>query len=116
MDVKVTMDIAKVKNRIESATREAIFLTSEHALEDCNYYCKQDQDALISSSENHSDFENGLLIWKEPYARMQYYLDATRLDKNPNARKMWAHHAESVHGEEWRQVFDDAFKEFAREE
>lgn len=60
---------------------------STQALKDCNYYCKQDQDGLINSSIVHSDLENGVLIWKTPYARKQYYLDSACKDKNPNAKK-----------------------------
>lgn len=51
-----------------------------------------------------------------PYAKLQYYLDAAKTDINPNARKMWAHYAESVHGKKWNEVYQAAFRKYAKEE
>ena len=107
---KVTIDIRAVRSRIDNASSKALFITSQQALKDCNYYCKQDQSGLINSSITHSDFENGKLIWKTPYAKRQYYLDAVNKDKNPNACKMWAHKAKAVHSKEWNKIMQAAFK------
>ncbi len=117
MDIKVTVKLKRndVEERLKSAAEKAVFAASEQALEDSNYYCKQDQSTLISSSQTHSEPEKGILHWKTPYARMQYYLDAARKDVNPNARKMWAHYAHSVHGKEWQSIFENAFRKFAKE-
>lgn len=113
--VKIKIDTAKVKSRISAAKKKAMFDTAQQALKDCNYYCKEDQDGLINSSLTDSDFENGKLCWNTVYARKQYYLDAVRKDINPNARKMWAHHAESVHGKDWLAVFEAALRKYLKE-
>ena len=39
---------------MKGAMDKAIFATSEQALKDCNYFCKQDYGALILSSVIHS--------------------------------------------------------------
>ncbi len=114
--VKLNIDNAKIKSRISAAKKIAMFATSKQALDDCNYYCKEDQDGLINSSLTFSDFENGKLRWNTVYARMQYYLDSANTDINPNARKMWAHHAESVHGKDWQAVFEAALRKYLKEQ
>lgn len=106
--MKVTFDRNATKLRLQAANQKATFATATQALKDCNYYCKEDQEGLINSSISSSDLDNGLLIWNKPYAKMQYYLDSTSLDPNKNARKMWAHHAHSVHGEQWQAVYQAA--------
>lgn len=109
-NVKVTLNTKKIEERLLKQHKKAQYAMSTQALKDCNYYCKQDQDGLIGSSIIHSDLENGVLIWKTPYAKKQYYLDSARKDKNPNARKMWAHQASSEHKEDWLAIYDKVFK------
>lgn len=113
--VKININTAKIKSRISAAKKRAMHDTSQQALADCNYYCKKDQSSLIDSSQTYSDFENGKLCWNTVYARKQYYLDAARTDINPNARKMWAHHAESVHGKDWQVAFEAALRKHLKE-
>lgn len=114
-DVKITLDIAKATARLENAAEKSVFVVTEQALADCNQYCKQDQGGLIDSSLTHSEPEKGIMRWKTPYARLQYYLDAVRKDINKFARKMWAHHAASVHGTEWLEMMQAAFSKFSKE-
>lgn len=120
--VRVTFDKKSVKTRIQAANEKALFLTSEQALKDCNKYAPKDQGDLIRSSETHSQLDKGILIWSTPYSRYQYYgvamvgrapkvatntpLKYTKSDTH----KMWAHYARSVHGKEWREVYNKALK------
>lgn len=113
--MKVTFNMTAAKEKIENAGQKAVFIVTQQALKDCNYYCKQDTSELINSSILHSDFENGRLVWQTPYARYQYYLDNTRKDKNPNACKMWAHAAHAKHKKEWFDMMEKAFRKFAKE-
>lgn len=113
--VTITLNMAAVKERLQEAAQRAVADTTMAALKDCNNYCKQDQGQLIASSQIHSEPEKGILRWKTPYARRQYYLDAVRKNLNPNARKMWAHHAASVHGAEWLLRMQTAFTKYAKE-
>ena len=110
--MRVTLNVNAVKEKIENASKKAVFIVAQQALKDCNYYCKQDTSELINSSIIHSDFENGKLIWQTPYARYQYYLDNTRKDINPNACKMWAHVAHAKYKKEWFDMMEKAFRSF----
>lgn len=111
MSVTVKFDkeacIARVKGAAEG---KALLIASEQVLKDCNYYCKQDQGTLISSSITHSQPEKGKLIWKTPYAKKQYYLQTAHTDVNSNASWMWCHKAKAAHSKEWKKVFDTVFK------
>ena len=49
MRVEVDIRSSVTGADVSQATRKAIAMTSEQALKDCNYYCKQDTGALIQS-------------------------------------------------------------------
>lgn len=96
---------------VERATQRAIAMTSEQALKDCNFYCKQDTGALIDSTNIHSDIDGGVLKWVMPYAEFQYTFPPTRKDKNPNASPEWCGVAETNHKDEWDRVFANTHRE-----
>lgn len=111
MSFTVTFDKSACAARIrEAAEGRALFITSEQVLKDCNYYCKQDQGTLIDSSITHSVLEKGRLIWRTPYAKRQYYLNAANTDVNANAVWMWCHKAKAKHKKDWNKIYDTAFK------
>ena len=93
------------------AMGKAIAATSEQALKDCNFYCKQDYGALIESSHIHSDIDGGVLKWVTPYAEFQYKFPSARKDKNPNASPEWCNVAETNHKDEWDRVFANTHRE-----
>ena len=109
---RVVFDVGANSARLEGAVAQATHITAQQALKDCNYFCKQDQSTLVDSSITHSRLEDGKLIWHTPYARKQYYLRATRLEVNANARFMWAHYAATKHKDDWLAVFRAAFARF----
>lgn len=110
MSVHINIDREAIILRIKQAKSQALTITSNEALKDCNYYCKEDQEGLINSSLIHSEPEKGILRWDTPYAKRQYYLSSVNKDKNIHASKMWAHKARAKHGDEWKEKFERAFK------
>lgn len=113
MGITVKFDRNATVMRLENASKSAIFLTATQALKDSNYYCKMQSGDLINSSIRSSDLANGLLIWDTVYAQMQYYLDSTWKNTNPNAQKMWAHKAYSVNKDKWQEIMQAEFKRSA---
>lgn len=111
--MRVEFDIRSSVTRsdVERATQSAIEATSQQALKDCNFYCKQDTGALIQSSLIHSDIDGGVLKWVTPYAEFQYTFPPARKDKNPNASPEWCNVAETNHKDEWDRVFANAHRE-----
>lgn len=104
MSVEIQTDFAAIRAQIKTGAAQALPELSEQILQDCNYYCKQDQSTLISSSLTASDPAKGELVWDTPYAAMQYYLPAAVKDTNPNASSMWCHKAEDAYGEDWQKL------------
>ena len=93
---------------VDEAVKKAVAATSQRALKDCNYYCKQDYGALIQSSLIHSDINGGVLKWVTPYAEYQYTFPSARKDKNPNASPEWCAKAEGDFKDQWERVFANA--------
>ena len=108
MRVEVDIRSSVTGADVSQATRKAIAMTSEQALKDCNYYCKQDYGALIQSSLIHSDINGGVLKWVTPYAEYQYTFPSARKDKNPNASPEWCAKAEGDFKDQWERVFANA--------
>lgn len=111
ISISAVMKLNDVSGKLRQASQYGQFAVSEQALKDCNYYCKQDTGALISSSLIHSDLNNGILRWVTPYAEYQYKLPATRRTKNPNAHPEWCQTAQSNHAGQWRRLLEKVIRE-----
>lgn len=137
MPVTVNINSAQIAVDIRAASEKARGITSQQALADCNEYVPDDQDALVNSSNIHSDILHGKLVWSTPYARYLYHgvlmVDPKtgsawaregqtkvkvspevqlKFDKrkNPKAGSHWCERAQADHGEEWRQIYETALR------
>ena len=137
MPVTVNINSAQIAVDIRAASEKALGITSQQALADCNEYVPDDQDALVNSSNIHSDILHGKLVWSTPYARYLYHgvlmVDPKtgsawaregqtkvkvspevqlKFDKrkNPKAGSHWCERAQADHGEEWRQIYETALR------
>ena len=52
MDLEINTDSFAVKAQIEADIQRVLPILSQQILQDCNYFCKQDQGGLIASSQN----------------------------------------------------------------
>lgn len=134
MPVKVSIDTNAVKMRIMAASGNAIADVSKQVLADSNEFCPEDHGVLINSSEIHSNFKKGLLVWSTPYARCLYYglLMVDSVTGSPWARKgstkvltdkplhyakgckLWCEKARETYSEDWRLIYQNAFKRHLR--
>ncbi len=137
MPVTVNINSAQIAMNIRAASGKALGITSQQALADCNEYVPDDQDALVNSSNIHSDILHGNLVWATPYARYLYHgvlmVDPKtgsawaregqtkvkvspevqlKFDKrkNPKAGSHWCERAQADHGEEWRKIYETALR------
>lgn len=130
MPVKVSINTNAVKMRIQGASEKAVAEVSKQVLADCNEFCPEDHGVLINSSEIHSNFKKGLLVWSTPYARYLYYglLMVDSITGSPWARKgsikvltdkplhyakgckLWCEKAREMYNEDWRLIYQNAFK------
>ena len=51
----IETDKAGIMAQVRTDVQHALPILSEQILQDCNYFCKQDQDGLINSSLTASD-------------------------------------------------------------
>lgn len=137
MPVTVNINSVQIAMNIRAASEKALGITSQQVLADCNEYVPDDQDALVNSSNIHSDILHGKLVWSTPYARYLYHgvlmVDPKtgsawaregqtkvkvspevqlKFDKrkNPKAGSHWCERAQADHGEEWRQIYETALR------
>ena len=129
MPVKVSMDTNAVKMRIQGASERAVAEVSKQVLADCNEFCPEDHGVLKNSSEIHSDFKKGLLVWSTPYARYLYYgiLMVDSVTGSSWARKgsmkvltdkplhyakgckLWCEKARETYNKDWQLIYQNAF-------
>lgn len=136
MGVKVTIDTNAVRMKLEAANKKARAETAKQILPDCNRFCPEDQSVLINSSISHSRYNDGLLVWVTPYARLQYYglLMVDSVTGSPWARKgtnkkltdkeltyhpkhsnstpskLWCEKARETYNEDWRLIYQNALR------
>lgn len=140
MPVKVSIDTNAVKMRIMAASGKALKETKGQILSDCNEFVPNDHGVLKDSSESHSYVmsffgETELrLVWSTPYARYLYYglLMVDSVTGSPWARKgstkvltdkplhyakgckLWCEKARETYNEDWRLIYQNAFKRHLR--
>ena len=73
MPVDIKIDKNKCVAKLENHFKGKMGLLASEILNDCNQYVKWDSGQLATSSLVHSQLEKGLLIWRTPYARRQYW-------------------------------------------
>lgn len=102
MAVKINISETGIARKIDKTWKQGLKMLSSQILKDCNMYCKEDTGMLISSSLIHSKLEEGLLIWRTPYAARQYYVIPTAYkDVNSNATWRWCEVAKNNHKNDW---------------
>ena len=102
MAVKINIDGDKIKYKIDRTVKNGIGMLSSEILRDCNKFCKEDTGMLIVSSYVHSRLNEGLLIWRTPYAARQYYeIPTAYKDVNSNASWRWCEVAKNLYKDKW---------------
>lgn len=109
MAVKIIRNDTRIRARVTGGKEKMVYAVAEQALRDCNYYCRQDQGTLISSSHSASVPREGRLIWNTPYAKRVYYTGTPSKDVNPNASLMWCETARAAFGKDWDKIAQKTF-------
>lgn len=110
--VKGKFDAQAAKARIDAAIRKAQMKLDQQVITDSNFYCPLKTGALQKSAQINTVIGSGLVVWKTPYARAQYYgvnFDRSK-DPNPNACAKWFEAAKARKMEQWRKLVDDTVK------
>ena len=105
-------DSAAAKRKFSGAIHKAQMKLDAQVLTDSNYYCPLKEGALQKSGIINTVLGSGLVVWKTPYARAQYYgvnFDRSK-DKNPNACAKWFEAAKARKVKQWEKLVNDTVK------
>lgn len=107
--MKMTINRAQVKAKIDGAWNKGLFALSSEILADCNEYVKRDQNTLRDSSLAASRLGKGILVWDTPYAKRQYWEIKTAL--TPGTTWKWCETAKRKHKDQWQKKAQRGFLE-----
>lgn len=103
---------AAAKARISAAIHKAQMKLDQQVITDSNFYCPLKTGTLQKSAVISTVIGSGLVAWKTPYARRQYYgVDFDRSkDPNPNATAKWFEAAKAHRLKDWEKLVNDTVK------
>ena len=80
-------------------------------MSDSNYFCPLKTGKLQQSAIINSQIGNGVLIWRTPYARRQYYdYHKPPYQPNPNACGKWVEAAKARWLDKWVRFVNERIK------
>ena len=108
--VTVRTNRNQVRAKITNKWKQTLFPLSAQILQDCNYYVKQDTGVVLASSQANSILKDGVLVWRTPYARRQYWeIQTAYPDVNPNASWQWCEKARAAFKGDWERLAQKLF-------
>lgn len=113
--VKENFDTQAAKARISAAIHKAQMKLDQQVITDSNYYCPlraAQGGTLQKSAQINTVIGSGLVVWRTPYARLQYYgvnFDHSK-SANPNACARWFEAAKARKMEQWEKLVNDTVK------
>ena len=103
---------AAAKRKFSGAIHKAQIKLDAQVLTDSNYYCPLKTGTLQKSGIINTVLGSGLVVWKTPYARRQYYgvnFDHSK-SANPNACAKWFEAAKARKVKQWEKLVNDTVK------
>ena len=113
--VKGSVNDAAAKAIISAAVHKAQTRLDQQVITDSNYYCPlraAQGGTLQKSAIINTVLGSGLVQWKTPYARAQYYgvnFDHSK-SANPNACAKWFEAAKARKLKDWEKLVNDTVK------
>ena len=110
--VTANFDEAAINAKLTAAIHKAQMKLDQQVITDSNYYCPLKTGTLQKSAQINTVIGSGLVIWRTPYARRQYYgveFDRSK-DPNPNACAKWFEAAKARKMKEWEKLVNDTIQ------
>ena len=110
--VKGNFNEAAIRARLKAAVKRAQMKLDTQVITDSNYFVPKDTTTLEKSAVISTVIGSGLVKWKTPYARRQYYgLDFDHSKQsNPSACAKWFEAAKARWLDKWRKLVNDEIK------
>lgn len=105
--VKKLVNGKLITEKITKECKTAQAKMEAQIIKDSNYYCPLKTGTLQKSAIINTVIGSGLIVWKAPYARAQYYgvnFDRSQ-DPNPNACAKWFATAKAKKLKQWLELF-----------
>lgn len=108
-------DSAAAKRKFSGAIHKAQMKLDQQVITDSNYYCPlraAQGGTLQKSAQINTVIGSGLVVWRTPYARRQYYgvnFDHSK-SANPNACAKWFEAAKARKVKQWEKLINDTVK------
>lgn len=108
VEVTFNLNEEEIKAKIRRRAAEVQIRLDAQVLKDSNRYVPLDTSNLQKSAIISTVIGSGLITWRTPYARAQYYgLPNKNTNTNPFAACKWFEVAKSKNIETWRKLLDD---------
>ena len=110
--VKGNFNEAATRARLKAAVKRAQMKLDTQVITDSNYFVPKDTTMLEKSAVINTVIGSGLVKWKTPYARRQYYglnFDHSK-QSNPSACAKWFEAAKARWLDKWRKLVNDEIK------
>lgn len=108
--VKVKIDVPSIMRKFQKLDKASRYKLCSTIRADTNEFVKLDQGQLKQSSYWASQLDKGLIIWRTPYAKKQYYTGKPRTVFNPNASLMWCEKSKKQNMRSWNSVANKLYK------
>ncbi len=110
-NTKTVLNNAGIKADIEAKARQVQAPLDALIMADSNYFCPLKTGKLQQSAIINSRIGSGVLIWRTPYARRQYYdYHKPPYQPNPNACGKWVEAAKARWLEKWVRFVNERIK------
>lgn len=110
-DAKINFNESGVLHNISTRLSQVQARLDVQVLKDSNYYCPMYTGTLKKSGIIHTVPGSGVIIWRTPYARKQYYGMPNKSHQyNPNATMRWFEAAKAKKLKEWVRIANDEYR------
>ena len=108
---KTKLSGAEIRADIEARAKRTQAPLDALILQDSNFFCPIKTGKLQQSAIINSRIGSGLLVWRTPYARRQYYeYSKPPYQPNPNACGKWFEAAKARWRGKWVRFANERFK------
>lgn len=101
-DARANINIGRIKSENEAKIKQIQAPLDALIIADSNYFCPIKTGTLQKSAVINTHIGDGVIKWKTPYARRQYYeYSKPAYQPNPNACGKWFEAAKARWLEKW---------------
>lgn len=105
------IDNTLIKSQVEKKINGTQGKLDSVVMQDSNYFCPLKTSVLQKSVIINSTLGSGLLTWKTPYARAQYYGNYDHSKQhNPSACQKWFEAAKARFLEKWLRIANEQYR------